>query len=102
MTTDEIIFIVQLMTKVSLNAMLKARKGTALNAKYVAILIMQEEGFKPDDIADVLDMKRNSIYWSLGRIAGLILEDKEFKKMYLDCIAYIANNEDKEEEQLCA
>jgi hypothetical protein len=102
MKIEEIILIVQRVSMVPFTHMLKAKsgsKGTAINAKYVAILIMHEEGYKPDDIADVMQFGRTAVYWSLGRISSLIENDKEFKNMYLDCIKYIA---EMEEEILCA
>lgn len=69
-------------------------------ARYTAILMMHEEGYKPSVMAIALECERSIPYKALDSINALLAPgtptkiSAAFKSAYLSCIAKVAEMED--------
>lgn len=94
MKAIDILFLVQCETQISYSSMLGSKETPVLFSRYVAIVMMYEEGISHVDIAKVFEMDRTNVYYSLKSISSLLETNKQFKNMYLSCIRRMAEMED--------
>lgn len=95
MTAIELLTIVQQVTGFSLTHLRHVtRNEEVIDARYVFVLLMVEEGYTHKDIADML-MRDLSVIRYSRRIADRLLQsDKRFKTLYLNCITHLTQLED--------
>lgn len=67
-----------------------------LFARYLVAVIANEENYEKATIARFLDKSYGAIVNTFKSAANLLETDQKFKKMYLDCIAEIAQIEENE------
>jgi hypothetical protein len=94
MIKEDIITLVQTLTGIELAGMKRSKPETALFARYVAIVIMIEEGYSKPEVAACFEVDRTSVYYALKSVDDLLVYNKKFKKMYLACIKRIAEMEE--------
>lgn len=92
MTIPEILSAVEAETGISFNSLKKGARGKGFNAKSIAIMLMHEEGFDDDAIAEVFQASRAVVYASRTKVNNLLGAekwmphyDKAFKLLYLTC-----------------
>jgi len=104
MTKEQILKVVKDETGVDLTDRdnVRSKHTPNLFARYAAIVLMHEEGHKPEDIASLFELHRTAIYYALISINSLLETNKQFKKMYLACIKRIAENESNNETNVYA
>lgn len=97
MNTTEILEVVQQVTGFSLTELRhRHRHEPVIDARYLFVLLMVEEGYKHGQIADTLMLRLSVIRYSRLAADKLLRTDKRFKILYLKCIATIAEKEDLE------
>jgi hypothetical protein len=101
MTESEIIALVKKEFNVTFFQMqVKRPERHPLYAKFIAIMLMHEEGFKDNKIAFAMNCKRPNICNARSRFAVLIETKTEFKKMYQAVITKIAEMENELESEV--
>jgi hypothetical protein len=90
--------IVELVLEVTMVDVRHIRKNVEhdVYARYIAIMMMNEEGYRNSTIATFLKIRRETPYTTLKRTDNLIQDNKQFKKMYLSCIRAMADKEDNQ------
>lgn len=71
----------------------KVKTESMLYARYAATVIMFEEGYSHTEIADHFSMSRCNTYNALRSADHMLRYNRQFKDLYLSCIAKIAENE---------
>lgn len=94
MTTEEILSIVFDELEIPLNAMKSSHRDDVMDAKYIVILMMHEEGYKPTHISQLFGGDRTGAYHALNKANSLLDYHYPFKQKYLRCIANMARREE--------
>lgn len=95
MTDIELLKIVQQVTGYSLTHLRHRHRDEAvMDARYVLILLLIEEGYTAKYIADLLMLCLSTFRYSRRTADGLLESDKKFKTLYLNCITQITQLED--------
>lgn len=95
MTAIELLTIIQQVTGFSLTHLRHlTRNELVLDARYVFVLLMVEEGYTHKDIADMLMRDLTVIRYSRRKADKLLRSDKRFKALYLNCITSLTQIED--------
>lgn len=92
----DIMIIVKKITGLSFDEMKANRKPESLFARYLIMILANEEKIKLNKIADFLGLMPSSVSNGLKAINDLLLYNKDFKTKYLACIAEIAKLEESE------
>jgi hypothetical protein len=90
----DILFLVQCETQVAFSTMVEGKSTEVLFARYVAIIMMHEEGIPHAEIARIFKMHRTNIYYAIKTIDNLLGYNRPFKNMYLACIKRLAEMEE--------
>jgi hypothetical protein len=93
-TAADILFAVQCETQMPLSGIVSGKSTEVLFARYVAIMLMHEEGIGHVEIAGIFGMHRTNIYYAMKTIDGLLQCNRPFKNMYLACIKRMAEMEE--------
>lgn len=92
MTKDSVIELVKSVAGVdAIHGMIK--KESMLHVRYVASVIMYEEGYSHAEIAAQFSMSRSNMYNVFRSADNMLRYNRQFKDLYLACIAKIAENE---------
>ena len=102
LTTIEIIDVVTAVTGITHDQMKTDGRFEYLDAKYLATVIMHEEGYAVKAIANCFNQNRSTPHGALKAADKLLATDQKFKTNYLACIARIADMEDNEMEDKAA
>jgi hypothetical protein len=84
-------------TGIPLVEMVKDKRNENLEARYLAIVLMHEEGYSAPEMAKALGIHRTSPHHALKSVDDLLSTYKPFKRMYLACIKRIADKENDNE-----
>ncbi|QTE35996.1 hypothetical protein J3L18_23065 [Mucilaginibacter gossypii] len=95
MTIAEIIDLVQSVTGVKVDQLSRKMPHYYTYARYVAILLMEEQGYKNTAIAASLDISRKHTHKALRRATELLGDNKLITKFYLDCGKIMADLEEE-------
>jgi len=94
MTKAEIIQLVMAETGIDVTAIHLRGSDQETFARYVAMIMMREEGIPVAEIAQALNMMRITPYASLKTINKYLGNNKPFKTLYLACIKRMADMEE--------
>jgi len=94
MKGGDIIAIVEKQTGFTLSQMKATRKDEVLKPRYLLTLLLHEEGWSADRIAELFTRNRTGTGKALKNADKLLGNDKYFKKNYLACVAKITELED--------
>ncbi len=95
MGSDEIFRLVEAELGVSKTAMLNSQKSPVMDARNIVIIMLNEEGFSNNAIAELTKVHRAAVHHALMKCSGLLQFDKRFKQKYLRCIKRMAEMEER-------
>lgn len=94
MTVDQVKSLVAEVLELPVYEWRKGKGNDAItNARYIAYLIMIEEGIKPSEALAAIDLSRFMKGRVNDEVNGRLKVRKDFKEAYLKCIARIAEQE---------
>jgi hypothetical protein len=92
MSTEEVVDIVKTVTGIDVTT--AGNTDPEAFARYIAIVMMDEEGYSKIQISAAIGIGRPHVYTILDRTKDLLRFNRTFKNTYLACIARMAELED--------
>lgn len=91
--------IVEEVLGITRQTMINSSKDVVMDAKYVAILMMHEEGLSLSRMSEEFETDRSAIHKSLKAANIYLGNNRWVKSKYLSCIANMARREEMNDEE---